>query len=860
MEIDGAEPNDAAEEEEAAAAAAAATAAAPGDETLGGAAAAAAAEDRNPSSPSSASSGGSESDEEEEEEEEEEGAEHLRIEALERSLREQPLDYEAHVKYIQCLRKSGQIEKLRAAREEMNKNFPLSPKMWQEWAKDEISLSASAESFTEVEKLYERAVQEYLSVPLWCDYANFVEEHDQSVSQCLPAGISKMRDLFERALTAAGLHIVEGSKIWEAYREYEQALFLTISDGNDEEKTKQSQRIRALFHRQLSIPLVDLISTLKDYKVWEAEQGNSNDINTDLDGVPSNVASAYQKAIEMYNARKQYEDRLVDPDTSEADKLQQFMSYIKFEESCGDPARVQVLYERAVVEFPVSSDLWLGYTSYLDRTLKVPTVLKSVYYRATRNCTWVSELWVRYLLSLERVHASEEEIRYVFELAVRCVFPSVKEYLELYLTRVDGLRRRISLNGEKDSAIDFQLIRQTFMDAADFLSPQLSTDDLLHLHEYWARLEANLGKEMVAARGVWENLIKKSGSMLEVWQHYIAMEIEMGHIQEARAIYKRCYSKRFSGTGSEVVCHSWLRFEREHGTLEDFDLAVKKVTPRLHELMIFKSQQESKTGSTYSITKDTHDARKSPLKRKTNQLSSNKQPPPKRRKEGTSKTVEASDVGPTKKLRNATENTEEVKKDDANAPTEQSKGSLKARDSKSNFYNDQCTAFVSNLNVAANEEHLREFFSDCGGVTAIRLLRDKFTGRSRGLAYVDFSDDEHLTAAIAKNKQTLLGKRLSVARSNPKQSHRKAHTDANLPRSRDKGVRFQSDEVGRAQENKKTVVEKPSSDLGLTGKNTFAAPRSLVKPLGWTKKEPKADGGGEELKSNEEFRNIFLKK
>jgi hypothetical protein len=45
--------------------------------------------------------------------------------------------------------------------------------------------------------------------------------------------------------------------------------------------------------------------------------------------------------------------------------------YIKFEESCGDPARVQVLYERAVSELPVSSDLWMGYTSYLDRTLKV---------------------------------------------------------------------------------------------------------------------------------------------------------------------------------------------------------------------------------------------------------------------------------------------------------------------------------------------------------------------------------------------------------------------------------------------------------------------------------------------------------
>jgi len=45
--------------------------------------------------------------------------------------------------------------------------------------------------------------------------------------------------------------------------------------------------------------------------------------------------------------------------------------YIKFEESSGDPARVQVLYERAVSELPVSSDIWMGYTSYLDRTLKV---------------------------------------------------------------------------------------------------------------------------------------------------------------------------------------------------------------------------------------------------------------------------------------------------------------------------------------------------------------------------------------------------------------------------------------------------------------------------------------------------------
>ena len=37
----------------------------------------------------------------------------------------------------------------------------------------------------------------------------------------------------------------------------------------------------------------------------------------------------------------------------------------------------------------------------------------------------------------------------------------------------------------------------------------------------------------------------------------------------------------------------------------------------------------------------------------------------------------------------------------------------------------------------------------------------------QGLAYVDFSDEKHLKAAVAKNKQKLLGQKLSIARSDP---------------------------------------------------------------------------------------------
>jgi len=70
----------------------------------------------------------------------------------------------------------------------------------------------------------------FQSISLWCDYINFVQEFDPMVRQCTPAGISKTRDMFESALTAAGLHVAEGSKIWEAYRQYEQAILLTTDD------------------------------------------------------------------------------------------------------------------------------------------------------------------------------------------------------------------------------------------------------------------------------------------------------------------------------------------------------------------------------------------------------------------------------------------------------------------------------------------------------------------------------------------------------------------------------------------------------------------------------------------------------
>lgn len=60
-------------------------------------------------------------------------------------------------------------------------------------------------------------------------------------------------------------------------------------------------------------------------------------------------------------------------------------NYLKFEQSSGTPARIQVLYERAITDFPLSPELWLDYTRYLDKTLKVPIPLFAVIVVASQH-------------------------------------------------------------------------------------------------------------------------------------------------------------------------------------------------------------------------------------------------------------------------------------------------------------------------------------------------------------------------------------------------------------------------------------------------------------------------------------------
>lgn len=77
--------------------------------------------------------------------------------------------------------------------------------------------------------------------------------------------------------------------------------------------------------------------------------------------------------------------------------------------------------------------------------------------------------------------------------------------------------------------------------------------------------------------------------------------------------------------------------------------------------------------------------------------------------------------------------------------------------------------FVGNLDFAATESSVRSLFERYGTVDRVNLMKDRETGRSRGFAFVEMSENAQADQAIAGlNGANLDGRALNVNEARPK--------------------------------------------------------------------------------------------
>ena len=77
--------------------------------------------------------------------------------------------------------------------------------------------------------------------------------------------------------------------------------------------------------------------------------------------------------------------------------------------------------------------------------------------------------------------------------------------------------------------------------------------------------------------------------------------------------------------------------------------------------------------------------------------------------------------------------------------------------------------FVGNLSYETTEEKLRTLFDEFGQTESVRLISDRYTGRSRGFAFVEMSTEQAAEEAISgMNNKQLDGREIKVEKAKPR--------------------------------------------------------------------------------------------
>jgi len=81
--------------------------------------------------------------------------------------------------------------------------------------------------------------------------------------------------------------------------------------------------------------------------------------------------------------------------------------------------------------------------------------------------------------------------------------------------------------------------------------------------------------------------------------------------------------------------------------------------------------------------------------------------------------------------------------------------------------------FVAKLNFDTQESDLQGAFEEFGAVDSVKIITDKFSGRSKGFGFVEMPNDEEAQAAIdALNGQDFDQRTIVVKKAEPRNNDR----------------------------------------------------------------------------------------
>ncbi|ORY01547.1 hypothetical protein K493DRAFT_405534 [Basidiobolus meristosporus CBS 931.73] len=664
-------------------------------------------------------------------------------------LREQlggnPHQYELHVEYINTLRSLSVFEELKEAREKMHQYFPLTESLWLEWLQDEIAVAVDVEEKERVLTLFEKAVDDYLSIEIWLRYINYMTEEykamDGSSSEALQTvfHLDKVREVYHRAVNATGHHYKLSHVIWNPFKDFEMGLL------ESNHSVVQYNRVKELYLKRISTPHEDLENTFAQYSTLV-----TNYSNQDYEAEMIAANSIYTKAMNLCTQLEQYEAAIAQ-NGNDLSSYRAYIEYLKKNKEI-DVFYVKTTYERALQIHCLDPTLWDEYIVYLLGHFRIQSVVPKVCERSVRNCPWSGDLWSHVVRTTESFRGVEIDINAIVEKSLQSglLQSNIEELMKLSFGYCDFIRHRFQQNKDAESLRNgFLYILQTITNAFP------DGDPYCRVEYNWINTETRIVEDIVKARKLWDSLIKRKGGESDVWLRYIEFEKQHNTVSKVQSIFKQACQKQMDWP--ERIFEAWLSFEHEAGSIESLELAYSRI---MQQRKILQQREEQ----TRLIEAD---ALQRESEKREKRLEKDREFRAKRRQKEKEKKAEKRKLeGPMAE----------------DKPDEHDENSASKKQKLSKTRKDDFTLFVSNLNPDTDEVELAEFFKDCGSVVDVRIVKDK-EGASKGYAYVEFASEEQAQTAQSKDGHTLNGRDISTHVSPEKTSDPKTIFVCNFSRT-----------------------------------------------------------------------------
>ena len=79
--------------------------------------------------------------------------------------------------------------------------------------------------------------------------------------------------------------------------------------------------------------------------------------------------------------------------------------------------------------------------------------------------------------------------------------------------------------------------------------------------------------------------------------------------------------------------------------------------------------------------------------------------------------------------------------------------------------------YVGNLSYKVEENELRQIFEEYGEVASVKIITDKYSGRSKGFGFIEMNDEKQAKKAIEElNQKEVDGRQIIVNVARPRRS------------------------------------------------------------------------------------------